>query len=42
MILVARGSNIALNKAFEFEMEDYNNGVANTAQTAFEIASITK
>jgi len=39
-ILVAQGSNIVLNKAFG--MGDYENGVANTTQTAFEIASITK
>ena len=39
-ILVAQGSNIVLNKAFG--MENYDNGVANTTQTAFEIVSITK
>ena len=39
-ILVAQGSNIVLNKAFG--MADYDNDIANTTQTAFEIASITK
>ncbi|MDR3597514.1 serine hydrolase domain-containing protein [Clostridium sp.] len=39
-VLVAQGSNIALNEAFG--MADYDNNIANTTQTAFEIASITK
>ena len=39
-ILVEQGSNIVLDKAFG--MSDYDNNVANTTQTAFEIASITK
>ena len=39
-VLVAEGSNIVLDKAFG--MVDYDNNIANTTQTAFEIASITK
>lgn len=39
-ILVAQGRNIVLNKAFG--MENYDNNIENTTQTAFEIASITK
>lgn len=39
-VLVAQGSNILLNEAFG--MADYDNNIANTTQTAFESASITK
>lgn len=39
-ILVAQGRNIVLNRAFG--MENYDNNIENTTQTAFEIASITK
>lgn len=39
-ILVAQGSNIVLNESFG--MADYDKNVANTTQTPFEIASITK